>query len=266
VDTTGLYRGPFEEFVARRTALARELRRTDPEAAAAVSKLRKPPAGVWAIDQLGAENASLVAELLAAGADARDAQSNVAAGSATREDLLEAGGRLRDAVEAATRAAMALLDHEGHGSGPETGRRIRTTLQGAATGSAAARQALWAGTLSADLDVAAFGAIPESEPDSAELAAVVAPRRRESSSAPRLEAEGRAPKIVDLVAQRAAERSAAHQIAAAKRAREGAVAARNEADRLAEEGRRAAEKASILERNADAAEEASREARAALED
>lgn len=266
MDIADLYRGPLEEFVARRTALARELRRTDPDAAAALSKLRKPPAGVWAIDQLSAEDTPVIAELLAAGADARDAQWRVAAGSVSREDLLVASGRLRDAVEAAARAATALLEHDGHGTSDETARRIRTTLQAAATGGAADRQALWAGTLGGDVDVAGFGVAREPEDDPDELAAALAALRRMTSPAPRPPAVERGSKTVDLVARRSAERSAARQVEAAERARDAAVAARHEADRLAEEARVAAVKASAAEREADAAEDAARTARAALED
>ncbi len=265
MDIAALYRGPLEDFVARRTALVRELRGSDPEAAAAAGKLRKPPVGVWAIDQLGAESPLLIAELLAAGADARDAQWSAAAGSVSREEFAGAGGRLRDAVEAAARAAIALLSTDGHGASEETARRIRTTLQAAATGGAADRQALWAGTLSGDLDVAGFGAIPEPEPDPDELAAVVAPMRHKTPAQPQSPPESRAPRTVDLVARRAAERSAANQDAAAERARDAAVAARHEADRLAQEAQAAAEKASLAEQDADAAEEAARVARAALE-
>ena len=174
MDTASLYHGPLEDFVSRRTALARELRPTDPNGAAALGKLRKPPASAWAIDQLAAGNPALIAELLAAGADARDAQWSAAAGSVSREDLQVASGRLRDAVETAARAAIALLERDGHGTSDETSRRIRTTLQAAATGSAADRQTLWSGTLSGDLDVAGFGAIQEPEADAAEIAAVVA--------------------------------------------------------------------------------------------
>jgi hypothetical protein len=266
VDTASLYHGPLEDFVARRTAMARELRRTDPEAAAALSKLRKPPASAWAIDQLPADNAQLIAELLAAGADARDAQWSVAAGSGGREDLLVASGRLRDAVEAAARAAIAVLERDGHGTGDETARRIRTTLQAAATGGAVDREALWAGTLGGDVDVAGFGAAQEPGADSAELAAVVAPLRRDPSSHPMPEPKDRASITVDLVAKRAAERSAANLAAAAERAREAAVAARREADRLTEEARIAVERASVAEQVAAAAEATARVARAALED
>jgi hypothetical protein len=124
---------------------------------------------------------------------------------------------------------------------------------------------LWAGTLSGDLDVAGFGAIPEPEPDPDELAAVVAPMRHKTPAQPQSPPEGRASRTVDLVARRAAERSAANQDAAAERARDAAVAARHEADRLAQEAQAAAEKASLAEQDADAAEEAARVARAALE-
>ncbi|MGA8415425.1 MAG: hypothetical protein WB808_02275, partial [Candidatus Dormiibacterota bacterium] len=65
MDTAELYRGPLEDFVARRTALVRELRSTDPTSAAAAARLRKPPVGVWAIDQLEPGHPGLVTELLA---------------------------------------------------------------------------------------------------------------------------------------------------------------------------------------------------------
>lgn len=266
MDTASLYRGPLEDFVARRTALARELKATDPDAAALMSKLRKPPAGVWAIDQLPTDNAPLVAELLAAGADARDAQWGLAAGSVSREDLLDASGRLRDAIDAAAKAALGLLEGDGHGTSEDTARRIRATLQAGATGSAADRLALWAGTLSGDLDVAGFGAALEPEADPAELAAVVAPLRRQTSPAPSTPATARAPRTVDVVAQRAAERSSANAVAAAARAREAAVVARREADRLTEEARIAAERALVAEQVADVADATARAASAALGD
>ena len=266
MDTASLYRGPLEDFVARRTAMVRELRSSDPEAAAAVGKLRKPPAGVWAIDQLTAENESLVAELLAAGADARDAQWSLAAGSPDREDLQVASGRLRDAVEAASRTAIALLERDGHGTSDETVRRIRTTLQAAATGGAVDRQALWAGTLSGDLDVAGFGAIQEPEEDPEELAAVVAPRRQKTWRESRPRSKDGLRKAVDQVAQRAAERSAANLTAAAERAREAAVSARSDADRLREEARVAFERAAVAEQVANAAERSARTAREALKE
>ena len=183
MDLAVLYHGPLEDFVARRSSLVRELRSTDPAAAALIAKLRKPPVGVWAIDQLAAVNPSLVAELLAAGADARNAHQNVAAGSERREHLLAASSRLRDGVDSAARAAAEVLEGAGHAPSDETDRRIRATLQAAATGGVAQRVALWKGTLDGDLDVAGFGAAEAPDDDPAELAQILAPIRRTSSHA-----------------------------------------------------------------------------------
>jgi hypothetical protein len=265
VDSAGLYRGPLEDFVARRTALARELRRTDREAADAVGKLRKPSAGVWAIDQVAADDPALIAELLAAGADARQAQGNVAAGTASREDLHIATGRLRDAVDAAALAALGVLTRAGHTASDDTNRRIRTTLQAAATGGAADRQALWTGTLDGDLDVAGFGAVAEPEDDPSELAAVLAPLRR--PSAPPTQRPGPAPATAGAqgLERRQTVRDEAKLRAAAERARDAADAKRRQADRLSDEARTAADEATIAERDAVAAEEAARAARAALD-
>jgi hypothetical protein len=270
VDAAGLYRGPLEDFVARRSALVRELRPTDRKAADAVGKLRKPSASVWAIDQVAAETPALIAELLAAGADAREAQGNVAAGTASREDLRTATGRLRDAVEASTRAAVDVLSGAGHPATEDTTRRIRTTLQAAATGGAADRQALWSGALDRDLDVAGFGSVSEPEDDRSELAAVLAPLRHRSESATRQSATRQsAPEPAAAgskgLERRQAERDEAKLRAAAERAREAADAKRRQADRLSDEARAAADEAMAAAHAADAAEEAARAARAGLD-
>jgi hypothetical protein len=265
VDAAGLYRGPLEDFVARRSALVRELRPTDRKAADAVGKLRKPSASVWAIDQVAAETPALIAELLAAGADAREAQGNVAAGTASREDLRTATGRLRDAVEAATRAAVDVLNGAGHTATEDTTRRIRTTLQAAATGGAADRQALWSGTLDRDVDVAGFGSVSEPEDDGTELAAVLAPFRRRSESATPQSAPEPAAAGSKGLERRQAERDEAKLRAAAERVRETADAKRRQADRLSDEARTAADEAMAAAHAADAAEEAARAARAALD-
>lgn len=250
--------------MARRSALVRELRSTDREAADAVGKLRKPPAGVWAIDQVVAETPAHIAELLAAGADAREAQGNVAAGTASREDLRIATGRLRDAVEAAARAAVDVLAGAGHTATEDTTRRIRSTLQAAATGGAADRQALWIGTLDRDLDVAGFGGVGEPEDDPSDLAAVLAPLRRRSESTTRQSAPAPAAAGSKGLERRQAERDQAKLHTAAERAREAADAKRHQADRLSDEARTAADEATIAEHAADAAEEAARAARAAI--
>ena len=265
VDAAGLYRGPLEDFVARRTALVRELRRTDREAADALGKLRKPSAGVWAIDQVAADEPALTAELLAAGADARQAQGNVAAGTASREDLRVATTRLRDAVDAAAVFAAGVLTRSGHTASEDTTRRIRSTLQAAATGGAADRRALWTGTLDRDLTVAGFGVVGEPQDDPPELAAVLAPLRRPSASPAQRPAQDRATAGPKGLERRQAQRDEAKLRVAAERARDAADAKRRQADRLSEEARTAADEATIAERAAVAAEEAARAARGALD-
>jgi hypothetical protein len=259
VDSAAVYHGPLEEFVARRTALERTLRSSDAAAAGAVKKLRKPPVGAWAIDQLAVENPDLVAELLAAGLDAREAQQAVADGSRSGEDLLVATTRVREAVEAAVRAAAQVLDLSGQAMAEETARKIRITLQAAVSGGAAEREALWRGTLDRDLTPTGFGAADVPDDDAPELATVIAPLRRQTSPRPGTADTGRRRQQAgDRVAQLAAQRGAAERLKVAERARTLATTKRQYADRLAAEARAAEDDATASERAAEAAEKAAR--------
>lgn len=264
MDATDLYRGPLEDFVARRNALVSELRSSDPDAAGAAAKLRKPSVAVWAIDQLAGDDPDVVVELLAAGADAREAQHAAATQDDSRDALLAATGRLRDAVEAVARAAVGVLESAGHASSDETGRRIRATLQTAATGRAADRLALWRGTLDRDLAPSGFGAVDAPEPDGAQLAAVLAPLRRPGSAKPRRQTQGRSQPRIEARERQEAERAAATQDATAERARALATTKRLAARRVAEAARVADDEAAAAERAADEAERAAQAARAAL--
>jgi hypothetical protein len=265
VDITALYRGPLEDFVARRNALVQQLRSSDAEAAGAVAKLRKPPVSAWAIDQLAAEELNLITQLLAAGADAGEAQVAAAGGSGSSTDLLAASTRVRDRVEAAVRAATTVLDRAGHATSEETIRRIRTTLQAAAAGHPADRVALWRGTLDRDLEPTGFGAPDSIEDDVPELLAALAPLRRPSSPSAGHATPDRPRAARDLAALRGADRAAAEYAKTAARAREMAATRRQHADRLAVEARRAAEEAEAAEASADHAEDAARVAHEALE-
>jgi hypothetical protein len=265
VDTTDLYHGPLEDFVARRTALARELRATDPEAAVAVGKLRKPSATAWAIDQLALENPGVISELLAAGADAREAHRGAASGTESREDLVAATGRLRDGVEAAARAAKDVLQSAGHAASDDTIRRIRATLQAAATGDASERRSLWTGTLDRDLDAGGFGAVDDPVDDDSELASIIAPLRRRTASDSGRPTPDRSTASLQVVARRQLERDVANLEEVAARARVLADEKRRQADRLATDASVAGEEARNAERAADAAEETARAARVALD-
>jgi hypothetical protein len=266
MDLTNLYRGPLEDFVARRTRLLRETRPTDPSAAEVIGKLRKPPVSVWAVDQLAIEHQHLLIEVLAAGADAREAQRAVAAQSETREGLLVATSRLRDAVDAAARAADEVLATAGHARGEETGRRIRVTLQSAATGSSAERLALWRGALDHEVASSGFGAVDEPDDDTAELAAVLAPLRRVPAQTRGHVPLARASSKGERVQREAAEREVQKQDAAAERARDLATSRRVHADRLAEEARLADQEATVAEGAAETAEIAARAAHSARDE
>jgi hypothetical protein len=188
-----------------------------------------------------------------------------AGGSGSSTDLLAASARVRDGVEAAVRAAATVLDRAGHATSEETIRRIRTTLQAAAAGRPADRQALWRGTLDRDLEPAGFGAPDGIEDDVPELLAVLAPLRRTSSPSTGPTTPTRPRPARDVAARRSAERAAVEHAKSATRARETAGARRQHADRLAVEARRAAEEAEAAEASADYAEDAARVAHEALE-
>ena len=257
-DVRRLYHGPLEDFVARRTALAKERRPEDAAAAAAIAKLRKPSVTAWAVDQVAATEPALVAELLAAGADARDAQQAAADGSAGGDGLREAVGRVRRAVDAASAAAMACSTQP---VSEESERRIRMTLQSAATGSAAQRLALWRGALDRDVEPAGF-AVPSGvdDADAPELAAAIRSLRvKPASPGSRRDARGQRAAPSDggrATADRAAARRATELRETAARARAVADAKREHADRVAEAARIAVAEAESAERAARGAERA----------
>jgi hypothetical protein len=99
---TAVYRGPFEEFIARRDALARELRaskrRDDAER---VKSLRKPSRAAWALGQVVFEDPASVEQLAAAIVEAQDASP---AGARTAQEGVRAA--VRAVAEAGARAAI----------------------------------------------------------------------------------------------------------------------------------------------------------------
>jgi hypothetical protein len=117
-----LYGAPPEDFVARRDAMAKELRKAGDRAGAdAVKKLRKPSVSAAAVNRLARESASDVEALLAAGEALRQAQL---------------GGGERDAIRSAARvereAVEALVGQAGKLS-PSVAEEVRSTLHAAAS-------------------------------------------------------------------------------------------------------------------------------------
>ena len=123
-----LHREPLDGFVRARAELTRSLHAAgDRDAAAAVAKLPKPSLGAWVVDRLAGLAPDLVRDLLAAAADARDAQRPGAA-----EALREASARVRGLLDDAGREARAILEEAGHPTSDATVRRVQTTAQAAA--------------------------------------------------------------------------------------------------------------------------------------
>jgi hypothetical protein len=116
-----LYGAPPDEFIARRDARAKELRKGDRAAAEAVKKLRKPSVSAGAVNELVRRAPDDVEALLAAGEALRQAQL---------------GGGDRDAIRAAARdereAVERLVGQAGKLS-PAALEEVRETLHAAAT-------------------------------------------------------------------------------------------------------------------------------------
>lgn len=112
-----LYAGPAEDFIARRDALAKELRAAeDKDGVAVVKALRKPTAAAWAVNQLAHSARRDVAALLDVGDALRQAHEALADGRGDA-GIRTATAKRRKLVSALTERAVALL-----GSGGEAQR------------------------------------------------------------------------------------------------------------------------------------------------
>ena len=122
-----LYGVGLDEFVAARTAAARELREQGRrDEAAAVQALRKPSVAAWIVNQLARDDAELVADLLSAGARLREVQL----GAGSPVELRSASEAEQAALDALVRAAARVAAAAGSGGGSLE--RVRETLHAAA--------------------------------------------------------------------------------------------------------------------------------------
>jgi hypothetical protein len=143
-----LYGLPLEDFVAERDALAKQLRADGRRAEAdEVKALRKPPAVVWAVNQL-MRTQRKPAEALVAAADR-------AAKNPGDRDALRAH---HDALDELARAGSGLLSRKGRGLSEDALLRVRSALH-AASLDRDARADFIAGRLSEEPAPAGFAAI-----------------------------------------------------------------------------------------------------------
>ena len=166
-----------ERFVAERDATAQRLRSGgDVEAAARVTKLRRPTVAAWALDQLARRRPDDVRELTALGDDLRRAQRRALSGVGA-DELRELGARRRRLVEGLTQAAEEVLGDAGRASSPSIHQAIASTLEAAAV-SADDAAALQLGRLERDLS-------PQSGFDAVDGFSVVEPLRRGTRAQPK---------------------------------------------------------------------------------
>jgi hypothetical protein len=117
-----LYQLPLDEFTEARNALAKETGNSE------IRRLTKPPAAAWAINQVYWSQRPVYDALAASAAALRNAHASVLAGK--RADLRAAGKEHEDALEAALKAALAILSDAGQPATDATKQAIASTLRG----------------------------------------------------------------------------------------------------------------------------------------
>lgn len=263
-----LYTAPPKEFTATRARVVQELKaagRTDE--ARALAKMKRPPASVWAVNQLARAAPDAVAELLELGAGLRSAEKQLLKGgqaSGNAGEYLADARTARQKVAALARRAEALLAEAGHKATAPLARKISHTLQAAAVADDDTRAALEAGTLTQDLTPASsFGGGDLSSA----LSASVATAKQTHPKKPEQRAAERAPERKLQRAQETkrakADEKRAQAIELRERRREQA-AARKQAAALGRAADLADREVAARKRDVDKAREAVEDAEAEL--
>lgn len=185
-----LYGAPLDEFVSRRDALARSLRKEGKrEEADGVKALRKPSVAAWAVNVLAREEREAVDELLAAGERLRAAHAELLDGGDPGA-VQEAAGAERTAVEGLVAAARGVLADAGRPATDATLDRVRDTLHAAASDDTV-RELVRAGRVVEDAEATGFALAGLSPGKGAKRPAAARPRKADRAAARRKEAAER---------------------------------------------------------------------------
>jgi hypothetical protein len=241
----GLYAKPMEDFVAARTAAAKEAAGSDKELAAAVRTLPKPSVSAWAVNMLALHRPDVLAELADLGGRMRAAQSSLDAVA-----LRELGRERRTLLAAAVETARSVAKEQGRAISDAVAGDVEETLRAltADEGAAAAvRSGRLLAALSADgmntVDVEGAVAVPSALPPPAAAPpprpAVTVPRKTGTTTAgaarakpdkPRLEAVRQAPRPASPPAVEKAKAALAEAQAAEAEAAQAARDLQDQAD------------------------------------
>jgi hypothetical protein len=230
-----LYRLAPEEFTAARNALARTAGADAPE----VRRLAKPPLAAWAVNQLYWKRRGLYDALIAASQELRQVHKAILAGrppspeaEAGRGDLRAAGKSHDEAIESASKAALAILQEGGHPATDATRQAILTTLRALPAEEPAGRltRALQPGGFEMLAGLSLGGGLKRNLRQTAE-----ATKKADATTRP----EG--------TQEKAARTAAKAETPAEKRVREQALSRAREAAAKAEREQRAAERAAQRE-------------------
>lgn len=185
-----LYGAPLDEFVSRRDALARSLRKEGKrEEADGVKALRKPSVAAWAVNVLAREEREAVDELLAAGERLRAAHAELLDGGDPGA-VQEAASAERAAVEGLVAAARGVLADAGRPATDATLDRVRDTLHAAASDDTV-RELVRAGRVVEDAEATGFALAGLSPGKGAKRPAAARPRTADRAAARRTEAAER---------------------------------------------------------------------------
>lgn len=278
-----------DEFTAARNELAKALRAEGrKDDAAAVARLRRPPATAWALNAVARQRSELVEAVLDAGAELREAMERALAGDPTR--MREAQVQERRAIDETSAAGASHLAASGRPAGDAARLRMAATLRAAVVDPAVA-DLLRRGVLDADRDAPGFGMDGFTVPagpvtarrgSTATKTATERPRpgqkkkagapptsghdegegREKAAARDRAEAEARRAAQLEVEADEAearsrqAERVAADAQRRATERRSAATAAAREAEQAVARSRRLQEEADDAEQQARAAREA----------
>ena len=118
-----LYQLPPDEFTAARNALAKDAGAEGAE----VRRLAKPPIAAWAVNQIYWKRQDVYEALIARSNELRKLHKAILSGR--RADIREAAKLHDEAIDAALKAALAILGEEGQAVTDATRQAILTTLR-----------------------------------------------------------------------------------------------------------------------------------------